>query len=344
MGTRSERVRTLLLLVLLAVVGGIAWANWGEIVRAVRLLGQVQLFWLLPAVAAIGGVYLCRSLVYDLTLRMMGHSLDRRFLWSTAMIATSLHQLVAIAGASGYAFLAYAFHLRGVPGGRASLVALIDTLSNVVSVATLVLIGLLYLALQGELGIQRVLGLAGAGAVLVPAGVFLFRLQSDQPRFVRFVLRVKNRLARWLGRDWSDETVCRFLDQYYEGKAVIRARRRVFCILVGLQYVAVICDCVALYAVFLSLGVLPPLWVVFMGFVLAMAGLQIVTLPGGGGSFEVILTAFFARNGIPTAVGIAVALLYRLAAFWLPVVASTVVLAAWRREQRSRQRDLVEEK
>jgi uncharacterized membrane protein YbhN (UPF0104 family) len=44
------------------------------------------------------------------------------------------------------------------------------------------------------------------------------------------------------------------------------------------------------------------------------------------------MSSFFATHGIGAATGIAAALLYRAAAFWLPVLASLVVL--WRLRRR----------
>jgi glycosyltransferase 2 family protein len=323
---RGGRARLLILGVVLAAVGVIAYTNRGHLSQAAQLMGRVSLLWLPPAVLAIGGVYLCRAAVYDVTLKLLGYTLGRGYLWSTALVATSLYQLLPAGGAGGYAFLAYAFHQRGVAVGEASLIALVDTLSNAISIATLVVVSLIYLTLSGDLRIHGVLVALGPAAVIIVLVAYVYRLQTERESFVQLVLRWKNRFASLLRRRWSDQPIRNFLDQYYDGKELIRRHRGAFYTMVGLQYLAIGCDCVALYLVLAALGVFPRVWVVFMGLVVSMAGLAIVAVPGGGGSFEVIMSAFLAGNGLHPAAAIAAAILYRAVAFWLPAVASVLAL------------------
>ena len=105
--------------------------------------------------------------------------------------------------------------------------------------------------------------------------------------------------------------------------------------MLAFQYVAVVCDCVSVYFVFISLDAWPTVWIVFVGFVIAMAGMSVVGVPGGGGSFEVLMSGFYQLHGIRPGVSIAAALLYRLVAFWLPMFVSAVVF--WRRRLIRRQ-------
>lgn len=123
----------------------------------------------------------------------------------------------------------------------------------------------------------------------------------------------------------------RFLDEYHEGKATIRRSPGAFYRMVGVPYLTIACDVVALYVVFVALDVFPSVWVVFMGFVLAMAGLAVVSVPGGGGSFEVILSAYLTSRGLDKAQAIAGAILYRIVASWLPPFVSLFLLAQFRR-------------
>jgi uncharacterized protein (TIRG00374 family) len=156
---------------------------------------------------------------------------------------------------------------------------------------------------------------------------------------MRLVLGVKDWLAARLSRaSWSDEPVRRFLRQYYEAKDIIGTHRSSWYWMVGLQYVAFACDCTAVYMACLSLGLAPKPWIIVMGFVFAMAGLSVITAPGGGGSFEVILSAFLSRHGLSPGEAIAVAVLYRVVAFWIPVLVSVVLLYRKQRARLRRQR------
>jgi uncharacterized protein (TIRG00374 family) len=320
------------LLAVLGAVGIVAFRNREELANAMHVIVRARPGLLVAAVAAICGVYVSRGSAYKVAVHVMGYDLSRAFLARTALVATSVHQLIPMGGASGYAFLTYAFHQRGVSAGRASIVALLDTLSYALALASLAIVVIVHLLTGGTLsGASVGLGLIPA-LLLLSLALGLYWLQRDHDRMVRFALHWKARVARLLGRDWPDAPVKHFLHDYYEGKEVILEHRHCFFRMMAFQYAAIVFDSSALYLVFVALGLLPNPWTVFVGFVVAMAGMSVIVVPGGGGSFEVVMSSFFATHGIGAANGIAAALLYRAAAFWLPVLASVVVL--WRLRRR----------
>jgi uncharacterized protein (TIRG00374 family) len=104
--------------------------------------------------------------------------------------------------------------------------------------------------------------------------------------------------------------------------------------MIALQYVALACDAGSFYLACLAVGVRPHPWVALMAFVLAMTGVAVVSVPGGGGSFELITASFFAAHGLEAGQGLAAAILYRVAAFWIPVLVSLVLLLRLRRRRR----------
>jgi len=339
--TPLRRVRALGSWLWLAVPLGVvvvAWWHSATLVRALGLLRQAELAWLVPAAAAIAGVYLARGTAYAVPLQLLGYEFPRRFLWSTALVASAAHQLIPSGGASSYAFLTYALHQRGATSGQASLVALIDTLSYAFALATLVLGAVVAVGVTGSASVVGVLAAFAPGFVFVALGAWLYWLQRDGARLTRAVARVTARLERRPGLSGVEARVSRFLAEYYAGKAVIARHPAAFFRMVGFQYLAVGCDAAALYLAFLALDAPPPLWVAFLGFVAALAGVSVAGAPGGGGSFEVIMSAFFASHGVDGARAVAATLLYRVVAFWLPVLASLGALVAFRRRRRELRR------
>jgi uncharacterized protein (TIRG00374 family) len=322
-------------LVVPLVVAVVAYQHHDALVSAAGLLRRATLPWMLLGVATIAFLYLCRAIVYAVPLRLMGYAAPLPFLWGTAVTATSVHQLLPAGGATGYAFLTYAMYQRGVSGGEASLVALVDTLSYAAALASLVVASLIFLTITGSLHVHGMGAVMALGVAVLTVAGWLYYQQRDQRRFVAAVLRLKARLAARLGRDWPDGPVREFLGEYYRGKRLITRRPAAFAGMLGLQYVAVGCDAAALYAAFLALGSRPRLWIVLMGFVVAMAGVSIVSVPGGGGGFETLMSAFFTTQGIPASEGIAAAVLYRILAFWLPVAVSLLVLLRLRRRRKA---------
>jgi glycosyltransferase 2 family protein len=304
-----------------------AYANRGALATGFGLVGHAKLGWLVPAAGAIAAVYLCRAMVYSIPLTVLGYSFTRSFLWATALVATSIHQMIPGGGAAGYTFLTFALHRRGVDSGRASLVALVDTLSNAAAVATLVVSSLVYLAGTGALHPGRLALAVLPGAALAGVAAWLYVLQRQRQRLSAFVLGAVGWLARVLGRQWSMEPVRSFLNEYYAGKDIIRRRPGAFWRVIALQYLALGCDAAALYMAFLALGAAPRAWVVLMGFVVAMTTLAVTAIPGGGGTFELAISVFFTRHGIESPVAIAAAVLYRVVAFWIPAMVSLAAVA-----------------
>lgn len=331
MGRRARRLSWATWVAVPAAVAVVAYRHRHDLVRAGELILRARPLLLLGALGAIALLYACRGTVYGIPLRLLGFRPGRVFLWSAALGATTLHQLIPTGGASGYAFLTWAMQQRGVPAGQASLVAIIDTLSYAVAVGTLVAATLAYLFIGGKLGGAGFGGLVAMGVPLVALVAWLYVLQRDQRRFTARIVRLKDRLARLLGREWPDKPVTDVLEDYYRGRTVIGRRPVAFAKMIALQYVAVGCDATALYLAFGALDLAPSFWTVVMGFVVAMSGVAFLAVPGGGGGFELIMSTFFAGHGLSPADAIAATLLYRAVAFWAPVVATLVLLLRLRR-------------
>lgn len=334
MGARARRLSWAMWVAVPATVAIVAYRHRQDLVRAGDLLVRAHPLLLVGAVGAIALLYACRGAVYGIPLRLLGFRPSRIFLWSAALGATTVHQLIPTAGASGYAFLTWAMLQRGVPAGRASLVAIIDTLSYAAAVGTLVVATLGYLFVGGRLGGAHFGGLVAMGVPIVTLAAWLYLLQRDRQRLTVRVLQLKDALARLLGRRWPDDLVTDVLEDYYRGQAVIGRQPLAFVKMIALQYVAVGCDATALYIAFRALDLAPPFWMVIMGFVVAMSGVAFLGVPGGGGGFELIMSAFFTSHGLTPADSIAATLLYRVAAFWAPVVATLVLLLRLRRRHK----------
>lgn len=327
-------LRWALWLAVFGAVAGAAWTNREALVRSVDLMARARVPWLVGAMLCVGGLYLCRAIVYGIPLRLLDYTVPWPFLWQAAIIASSVNQLIPTAGASSYAFLTYALHQRGVPSGQASLIALIDTLSYAFAAATVVLGSLAYLTLAGSLHGHPLLASFAPGAVLAGLAAWVYWLQRDRERFIPVALRAQQRLASLLGATWPEAPVRGFLEEYYKGKEVIGRRPRAFVKMVALQYLAVAADGAALYMTLLSLELVLSPAVVFLGFIVTVAAGTVVNAPAGGGSFEVIMSAYFARQGVDTSRAIAGALLFRGVTFWLPVLVSAGLILKFRNRKR----------
>src|SRR5262245_9846131 len=314
-----------------AAVGTVAWRNRESLQEVPGHIARASGPWLLAALGAVALLYLLRAAVYRIPLRLMGYSVPWPVLWGAAVLSSAVNQLLPTGGASTYAVLTWALTRRGVRGGQASLVALIDTLSYALATATLVIGALCWAGAAGALrGPALILGFA-PGSALVAVGVWIYWLQRKRARFVRHVLRLERWLTQRFGVRSRARQIRAFLDDFYQGKAVLARHPGAFVWMIALQYLVVVADTGILYFTFLALGVAAPLSLVFLGFVVAMAAGTVVSAPAGGGSFEVVMSAFFIRQGLGRTDAITAAMLFRVVSFWVPLVASGLLVLGFRR-------------
>ncbi len=331
--TGARTVRWVVWSAVLVAVGAVTWANHQALAQAVGLMARARVGPLVGAVAAIGLLYLCRASVYGIPLRLLDYTFPRSFLWQTAVIASSLQQLIPAGGAAGYSFLTWALHQRGARGGEASLIALIETLSYAVAAATLVIAALVYLGIAGTLEPGTLAMGFAPGVVVLVIAAWLYVLQRDPDRLARVVLRWQRRLAHLVRRRWPEAPVRTFLEEYAKGKAVIRRHPAAFLRMAGYQYLAVLCDSGALYLTFAALGTRVSPWTVLIGFMVTLAVSAVVSAPAGGGSFEVVMSAFFVEHGMAKPEAIAGAVLFRVVTFWIPLLVSGVLVLTLRRRR-----------
>lgn len=324
------RAHVILAAVLAAALVLLAVNYRRELGRALELMTGAPA-WLLGSLAvAVVFSYLCRARAYAVPLRAMGHTIATGYLTKTALVATMAHHLVPSGGASGYALITYALHRRGIATARASLLALVDTLSNAVALGSLTLITVLWLLTRASGALPALASVLAPAMGFVAVGGLIYWVQRRRGR-LRAAARGIGQVVRRLGGEGpTDQAAERFIEEYFEGKRLIVSRPLGFLRMVAWQYAAVLCQWGALCLIFLSLGDVPAPWLLFSALVLAMAGVSIAAVPGGGGSFELVMSGFFAYQGVELAPAIAATLLYRLATFWVPAVASLIVVSRLR--------------
>jgi len=90
-------------------------------------------------------------------------------------------------------------------------------------------------------------------------------------------------------------------------------------------------DNAVLWATFRAFGVVLPLTIVLMGYLIGQLG-GLLPLPGGVGGIDGGLIGTFVVFGAPAAATAAAVLAYRVILFWLPLIGGAVAFASLRRE------------
>lgn len=300
----------------------LAYLKRDRIWAALILLREARPAWLLLVVVLELTGFFCASQVYGRVLKSLGYQFSALRLWGTALVAIILSQSVPAGGVASYAFLVQSFRRRGVPPGHSALVASLEALSYAGSMLLLFFFSLSYITLRTGAGAAEETSLAAAGVAVVVIGSALFALTRDQTVLTRWLLGIKNGVARALRRTWSDAPIHKLVDDLARGRALIAARRGELVLLVLIQLTALTIHSLAMLVVLYSLGVRTSLLAVMAAFGIALITSTFNVLPGGGGTVEAVLVLSLAQLGVDER-AIVAAVIFRLLNFWLltPVAA-----------------------
>jgi uncharacterized protein (TIRG00374 family) len=302
----------------------LAYIKRDRISAALMSLREAKPSWLLLAFALELLAFFCASQVYYRVLRSLGYHFSALRLWATALVAIILSQSVPAGGVASYAFLVQNFRRRDVPPGHSALMASLEALSYAGGMLLLFFFSLGYLIVRTGLDAaeDNRASVIAAGVAVVVIGSASFLLTRDQALLTRWLLAIKNGVARMLRRTWSDAPVHKLVDELARGRALIAARRGEVALLVLIQLTALTVHSLAMLVVLYSLGVTTSLFVVMTSFGIALITSTFNVLPGGGGTVEAVLVLSLTQLGVGEQAYIA-AVIFRLLNFWLltPVAA-----------------------
>jgi uncharacterized protein (TIRG00374 family) len=297
----------------------VALFNRERLLDAFAVVERASPFWIAAACGTILLSYFMTSQVLVIGLRSMGYRLGLLRLWASALVAVIISQSVPAGGVGSYAFLVSTFNRRGVPSGKATLAASLETLSYVSAMLLVFLFSLFYLLLRGRVIGEASYVAAGVALLLVSSAGFL--LTRNERQLKAWALGAKNWLARLLRRSWGDRRVLRPVNELLRGRELLAENPRSMALLVVVQLVGLLGHSLAMLMIFRSLDIAIGFPIVVAAFGIALITSTFNVLPGGGGTVEFALVAILRMS-----VGVAAApaaIIFRLLNFWLllPVAA-----------------------
>ncbi len=311
---------TIVLLLSLAV-----YSQRNQLAEALALIWMAHPFWLVLALVIQVSVYFCFASVYWRSLQLLGYRLPLRSLYGVAFVAIFLGRAFPMGGTTTFAFLLYQLRRRGVPDGTGAVTVTLDGFSYLIAFFAFLIGGFLYLFTHGELRVDDVLVIVVLILAIMSLAMYIWGLSRDRSLLTRRALGAKDWLARLFRRSWADTGLLKFIAELYEGGALISRDRPGFRQLVVLHMLALLLDCLTLLVLFWSVGSWPHLSVVLLGYSLAYFLSTLSSLPGGGGTFEATMAVTVTTLGVDQPIALSVTLLYRLLAFWIPLVITALV-------------------
>jgi len=293
-----------------------------ELVHAWHLLGRVNLWILLLMVPVQALVYYAGGEMIFSYVRAKGNmqKTPRRTLVRIALEGNFVNHVLPSGGVSGVSYLTWRLGHLGVAPGRATMAQVVRYVMSFVAFASLLLIALFAVTVDGTLNRWIILTSASLFGVLFVIIVSVIYLLSSKRRIDRFsvwIYKAVNSIVRraTFGKRRKlvkQDIIQKFLDDMHGDFLELRHDKKLLIkpYLWGLVYT--ICDAGLFIVAFLALGeVFNPAPVLIAYGVASLAGLVVLT-PGGTGAYEAIMVTFLAFAGIAGDVAIAGILLARV--------------------------------
>lgn len=315
----------------------------GELDQVWQLLPGLRARFLVAAVALQAAFFADQALVYRELYRVLGSRVPWvRLFWLT--LASTFAGRVVPAGN----FSTVAVFVEEAAGeGLAPWTSLMNNslyyLFDYLAFFFFLGLGLVYLAARHQLTRVQVAATLVLG-VLVLAALALLVLVALRPggplRLAWRLVHWINQLGRRRGRSevLPAEKVLRGLETTLEALPSLMADRWRLAAVVGLAALLQVVDLGILYCLFQALGEGVTAGVLVAGFGLATLFSLVTFIPNGLGVFATSMAWVYASLGVPWAVATAVALLYRVITFWLPVPAGALSLYLLRKGRRAWQK------
>jgi uncharacterized protein (TIRG00374 family) len=288
-------------------------------------LAKLSAVWLVAALMAEAASFVCNFGIQRIVLRTQG--------WF-AVVAAGLtgNTVTSVLPGGSAAGAAVQFRMLETAGIKPDAAAGGLTASSLLGVGGLLMLPILTLpAVLGGSHVNHALvktALIGAAGFIVYLGLGILLLETDRP------LMLAARSAQWL---WNkirrhhapltslDDRLLTQRDQIRG--ALGRKRRRVILLVVGRLGFDFLCLLGALRAT----GSQPRPWLVLLAYSAAGVIALIPATPGGLGIVEASLSGLLVLAGVSGRSAVLATLAYRLAEYWLPMVAGLVAYWLYRR-------------
>jgi uncharacterized protein (TIRG00374 family) len=294
---KTSRLRSLMFWIV-GLVGFLAVIlvvlHFGSLQKMAELVRSARPGWLLVALAVQSATYISAAFVWREALHRAGHPLPLRTLVPLGIAKVFTDQVLPSGGISGTMLV-----VRGLIGRRVP--------AEIAMAAIVVLASASVLWFQHRMNVALIAGVAifVVVTVAVPAAVLGLKQWGTRAPIAW--------LSRWLG-------VTTLLQELTDAPTRLLRSPRLLMQTVGLQLAIFVFDALTLWLAFNAIGEVPPLWVVFVSFIIASMVATIGPIPVGLGTFEATSVGMLSLLGVSVEAALAGTLLLRGLTFWLPML------------------------
>ena len=259
--------------------------------------------------------------VLDVRLRL-------REAWAITISGLAVSHILSAGGVGGWVITYNALMKYKVPHGIIFVAIAAQQFFNYIVLWFVFALALLWLVIaRGGSILGYLLGVSLIAGILAVTtyGVYLYRHPEQLHRRAHGAARLANRVLR---REVLHE---RHIDGWIENLLIgmhrmTRHRGEVTATLL-LACLFWLFDMTCLWCTFAAFGVDLNIGYLLVGYVVAYSVGTLAPTPGGLGAVEGIMIALYVSFGVPSAVAVAVVLVYRIINFWLPIAPGFVAYA-----------------
>jgi uncharacterized protein (TIRG00374 family) len=303
-----------LLLALAAIVSG-----QGEGARFVQLALHASPLWLALGLIAQLGTYVADARILQIGLRRAGIAGALRGYMGLGFAKLFIDNTVPTGGVTGTLLLVRALDRRGVARGASMAAVVVNLVSHYA--AHMIAVGFALGVIWSRGGPLRVFAgvaaLFALLAVVIPA-VLLGVSSGEEDGLPNWVERIP------VVRSWLRALSAATPEIAHDARLIARSAL--------LQLAVLALDAFTLWAMLRAIGYRVSPAGVFASFMLATLVRMLSVLPGGLGLFETTSVAALHVLDVPVSAGLAATLMFRVLAFWLPMLPGTLFA---RRETRA---------
>jgi uncharacterized protein (TIRG00374 family) len=309
-------VKRIISLVALAIVIYLFWPLIGEIRAAFYLIKKAHWIWL-PLIIAMqlisyGFLIWLNQLALKPFPGKIGFTKMAALLTSMAFIEVA----VPSAGASGLVLRARLLGKYGYSYEAATFSLVLETIYLVIALASIGLLGFIYLVRQGDLTTFRIIEIILVAILLIALMVWLWRVIVDPTRSRRFLVKSVNLWNRFFARfkrldlPALVERLTTFQTDLAQLSSIPRWK------FFASAYGRIMLDVITLGMCFYMFRYAINPSTLFTGYGLMAILSGLAALPGGLGLADASIPVLFSRLGTPGSYALVAGLSYRLLAFW----------------------------
>jgi uncharacterized protein (TIRG00374 family) len=263
--------------------------------------------------------YDAQARIYRRLFGTTGHKFSYKFMLRSSIELSFVNTVFPSGGISGVSYLSVMMRKYGISAGRSALVQIMKMVLIFVAFEGLLIIGMLFLAAGGKVnGYTILVGTMMTTLIVVTSSAFTFVIGSKSRINALFTMatRVINKIIHAVRRNHPEtisiERARYVFDELHDNYLLFRHHYKE--LRAPLMYAGFfgLSEILSVFVVFIAFGFVVNIGAVILAYAVANLAGVISVLPGGAGIYEILMTGVLAVAGVPPAIGLPVAVAYRV--------------------------------